>query len=165
MPLTNSYLITILVHMLWHSGELHILAPLALLFRLGRSSRKVFVEFPAQMASNAENVSIWWRHHDKLMCLLRIKCLSMIIPSTFTQSWSCEVIQVLLSNTKSVGAIDEDDSIINWNLYRLAFMPLLVNHSMPWWQSDYGLNNTSDNMGLNMKQYCHPRSCKGCIYH
>ena len=21
------------------------------------------VEFPAQMASNAENVSIWWRHH------------------------------------------------------------------------------------------------------
>ena len=23
-------------------------------------------EFPAQMASNAENVSIWWRHHDQL---------------------------------------------------------------------------------------------------
>ena len=22
-------------------------------------------EFPAQMASNAENVSIWWRHHDQ----------------------------------------------------------------------------------------------------
>ena len=22
-------------------------------------------EFPAQMASNGENVSIWWRHHDK----------------------------------------------------------------------------------------------------
>ena len=21
-------------------------------------------EFPAQMASNAENVSVWWRHHD-----------------------------------------------------------------------------------------------------
>ena len=21
-------------------------------------------EFPSQMASNAENVSIWWRHHD-----------------------------------------------------------------------------------------------------
>ena len=21
-------------------------------------------EFPAEMASNAENVSIWWRHHD-----------------------------------------------------------------------------------------------------
>ena len=24
----------------------------------------VIGEFPAQMASNAENVSIWWRHHD-----------------------------------------------------------------------------------------------------
>ena len=24
-------------------------------------------EFPAQMASNAENVSIWWRHHDKAL--------------------------------------------------------------------------------------------------
>ena len=23
-------------------------------------------EFPAQMASNAENISIWWRHHVKL---------------------------------------------------------------------------------------------------
>ena len=22
-------------------------------------------EFPAQMASNAENVSIWWRHHER----------------------------------------------------------------------------------------------------
>ena len=22
-------------------------------------------EFPAQMASDAENVSIWWRHHDE----------------------------------------------------------------------------------------------------
>ena len=25
-------------------------------------------EFPAQMACNAENVSIWWRHHDILYC-------------------------------------------------------------------------------------------------
>ena len=23
-------------------------------------------EFPAQMASNAENVSIWWRHHEEI---------------------------------------------------------------------------------------------------
>ena len=37
-------------------------------------------EFPAQMASNAENVSIWWRHHDlagvraerDLFCLERL---------------------------------------------------------------------------------------------
>ena len=30
-------------------------------------------EFPAQMASNAENVSIWWRHHAK--CLPNIKTI------------------------------------------------------------------------------------------
>ena len=29
-----------------------------------RRSKKT--SFPAQMASNAENVSIWWRHHDQL---------------------------------------------------------------------------------------------------
>ena len=27
-------------------------------------------EFPAQMASNAENFSIWWRHHDHRKCFL-----------------------------------------------------------------------------------------------
>ena len=43
-------------------------------------------EFPAQMASNAENVSIWWRHHVlKLMwlmtipieCSLRLQCVGI----------------------------------------------------------------------------------------
>ena len=28
-----------------------------------QSSASQTGEFPAQMASNAENVSIWWRHH------------------------------------------------------------------------------------------------------
>ena len=32
-------------------------------FCVGNSS--VASEFPAQMASNAEIVSIWWRHHDE----------------------------------------------------------------------------------------------------
>ena len=30
-------------------------------------------EFPAQRASNAENVSIWWRHHDLLLCSRNIQ--------------------------------------------------------------------------------------------
>ena len=29
-------------------------------------------EFPAQMASNAENVSIWWRHHARQFCKQRL---------------------------------------------------------------------------------------------
>ena len=31
--------------------------------RSGAGKSAVAGEFPAQMASNAENVSIWWRHH------------------------------------------------------------------------------------------------------
>ena len=27
-------------------------------------------EFPAQMASNTENVSIWWRHHDVSLVIM-----------------------------------------------------------------------------------------------
>ena len=27
-------------------------------------------EFPAQRSSNAENVSIWWRHHEILICFI-----------------------------------------------------------------------------------------------
>ena len=30
-------------------------------------------EFPAQRASNAENVSIWWRHHDKPVFVFQMK--------------------------------------------------------------------------------------------
>ena len=33
-------------------------------------------EFPAQRASNAENVSIWWHHHD-IMFDLKSKCLAV----------------------------------------------------------------------------------------
>ena len=29
-------------------------------------------EFPAQMASNAENVSIWWRHHDTILATQQV---------------------------------------------------------------------------------------------
>ena len=30
-----------------------------------------WIEFPAQMASNAENASIWWRHHEHIVVQLR----------------------------------------------------------------------------------------------
>ena len=32
---------------------------------LGEGNSQLTGEFPAQRASNAENVSIWWRHHGK----------------------------------------------------------------------------------------------------
>ena len=33
---------------------------------LWEGNSPVIGEFPAQKASNAENVSIWWRHHDQV---------------------------------------------------------------------------------------------------
>ena len=53
-------------------------------------------EFPAQRASNAENVSIWWRHHGpfdhtpektysaKLLCLPSFCCLKLIPMANIT---------------------------------------------------------------------------------
>ena len=39
-------------------------------------------EFPAQMASYAENVSIWWRHHEKAF-----PCDDIIIIKILTTGW------------------------------------------------------------------------------
>ena len=34
-------------------------------------------EFPSEMASNAENVSIWWRHHGKLSHTISVAVVSV----------------------------------------------------------------------------------------
>ena len=38
--------------------------------------RPVTGEFPAQMASNTENVSIWWRHHFLVASMSAVRGLS-----------------------------------------------------------------------------------------
>ena len=58
-------------------------------------------EFPAQMASNAENVSVWWRHHGntfpervavpiyiptKIMCIVRLIQLNRNLAMTMNAS-------------------------------------------------------------------------------
>ena len=60
-------------------------------------------EFPAQRASNAENISIWWRHHGTCYkgCPWQRDTLSVIMVATFLFS-QIEVkilIYVLLRNT------------------------------------------------------------------
>ena len=46
-------------------------------------------EFPAQMASNAENVSIWWRHHvnDAYELDVCLPPMSAVLP--LGSSWHC----------------------------------------------------------------------------
>ena len=48
-------------------------------------------EFPAHMASNAENVSIWWRHHAKIFAkvlaiLSRSECVKLLIDGLMQES-------------------------------------------------------------------------------
>ena len=42
-------------------------------------------EFPAQMASNAENVSIWWRHHVICWCSICNSILSLDANRNFSE--------------------------------------------------------------------------------
>ena len=54
-------------------------------------------EFPAQRASNAENVSIWWRHHDKL-------CMSSLV-----DVW-CQSQSISISGKRSISFWNHIDS-------------------------------------------------------
>ena len=42
-------------------------------------------EFPAQMASNAENVSIWWRHHEPVSTTTT----SVVLDAAWRRMFSC----------------------------------------------------------------------------
>ena len=39
-------------------------------------------KFPAQMASNAENVSIWWRHHEMWGIVFNVTLLNFQVDNT-----------------------------------------------------------------------------------
>ena len=67
-------------------------------------------EFPAQMASNAENVSIWWRHHVILqVSILRASCkieLQWVSqnPTDWFRQWLGAVKQQAINST----SVDQD---------------------------------------------------------
>ena len=48
-------------------------------------------EFPAQMTSNAENVSIWWRHHDQWILKAPCGTLSKLNISVGVKCIHCEM--------------------------------------------------------------------------
>ena len=49
-------------------------------------------EFPAQMASYAENVSIWWRHHETWFIWLLVYCRKYILLTWVVNYWSIEAL-------------------------------------------------------------------------
>ena len=72
-------------------------------------------EFPAQRASNAENVSIWWRHHDFHL-------------SHVFANYSSEVFKL------DPGRV----SISNWNIYTRCLIEISNSASWKANQNNYG---------------------------
>ena len=80
---------------------------------LGAGNSPVTGEFPAQMASNAENVSIWWRHHGSVTFLMCKESFSQCFTrQSFTQR-SCHLICCCIIQT-ATQFINEQR---NWHFY------------------------------------------------
>ena len=76
-------------------------------------------EFPAQMASNAENASIWWRHHDlsgKNYCCcppqLAIQKLTLCFNMICEFNWTSKIWDSMLH---WLNIIRTQLSILHWN--------------------------------------------------
>ena len=78
-------------------------------------------EFPAEMASNAENVSIWWRHHGFLRCqqghyeFLDFKMISRILVITLKsrKQHNTHIRKIRVN----LAIHSEQHFIRNWHLY------------------------------------------------
>ena len=89
-----------------------------------RSASLAFVdpmtgECPTQMASNAENVSLWWRHHED-NCLLYIyesMCIVFVILFPISKG-------ILVISPKFIMAITQHDATLQFNQFNLV--PLLI---------------------------------------
>ena len=59
-------------------------------------------EFPAQMASNAESVSIWWRHHEKVKWM-EVWAARVLLSSIYTITLWGRVTHICVSKLTSIG--------------------------------------------------------------
>ena len=79
-------------------------------------------EFPAQMTSSAENVSIWWRHHDSacMLCVLSydiiISYISNIVTGNELQSWCCRI--YLVHSRHTVPPLKENNVSLPFSVLR-----------------------------------------------
>ena len=102
-------------------------------------------ESPAQMASNTENVPIWWRHHEKIL------------------SWTCEIGWISRSNA---AVCPDNFKYTKWNMISYirkispptpdhqmsppmlspnAFMPFIITYGSKQWINQYHLFAFRDN--------------------
>ena len=98
-------------------------------------------EFPAQRASNAENVSIWWRHHARIKTLSASWHIAYIMASYgMVMQKACESTSIVFSLdipvwvAKCVSAIESSwirdhtathEAVRSWYLLAFTLMPVL----------------------------------------
>ena len=96
---------------------------------VGNSS--VTGEFPTQMASNAENVSIWWRHHE---IILSRKCLFFLCTITFYISFHAFVHAHVTTTVQTCDLISLYDISSQSYSTLLSYLPVrsgwIYNHFM-----------------------------------
>ena len=88
-------------------------------------------EFPAQMASNAENFSTWWRHHAVRIRLSRRlaypeqsqgnRCLDMRGTTVFH---CCPIEGIMI-----LGFTNTSGIIVRWGIKSRSYINLIINHS------------------------------------
>ena len=92
-------------------------------------------EFPAQMASNAENVSIWWRHHARGRDVV---CFCEFISNPFPCRWGMSEIRFYLTRPRQNGSHFSDEIFIfifvNRNSCILIQMLLKIGPNWSHWQ-------------------------------
>ena len=59
-------------------------------------------EFPAQMASKAETVSIWWRHHDDSIYSFISRILSVLAPACYLYFVCMSTLERLFENSSNL---------------------------------------------------------------
>ena len=115
-------------------------------------------EFPAQRASNAENVSIWWRHHGCFMKLCWVELWRQ--PTHWKQkivnlTTLSSVVATLVVIGTTYGASSDDKpvklstfcfqhSIISFELIRVVYLPIFF---MDAWQSGNRTGGTGNHWG------------------
>ena len=91
-------------------------------------------EFPAQMASNAENVSIWWRHHEKTNPLITKKLggwrpselILFIVYNAIRNMFQCT-----LESRSRQHAVAADGPC---SVYLVSRHQQLTNYTQGWWK-------------------------------
>ena len=78
-------------------------------------------EFPAQMANNAENGSIWWRHHA--ICMGTLWTTSVFI-SPWSMIVATEALEVLLRIT--VSDVEAHLWVVTWWRHQMETFPALL---------------------------------------